>query len=96
MQLQYNSPVILNFTLLSLAVLALNFLTNGLTNQLFFSVYRGSLTDPLFYFRLVGHVLGHADWDHFLGNMLPVTLGNIVGGLLVGGTAWYCYMYKKG
>lgn len=33
---------------------------------------------------------------YFLGNMLPVTLGNIVGGLLVGGTAWYCYMYKKG
>ena len=32
----YNSPVILNFTLLSLAVLALTFLTKGLTNQLFF------------------------------------------------------------
>lgn len=33
---------------------------------------------------------------YFLGNMLPVTLGNIVGGLLVGGTAWYCYLRKKG
>lgn len=33
---------------------------------------------------------------YFLGNMLPVTLGNIAGGLLVGGTAWYCYLRKKG
>ena len=33
---------------------------------------------------------------YFAGNMLPVTLGNIVGGLLVGGTAWYCYLRKKG
>lgn len=33
---------------------------------------------------------------YFLGNMLPVTLGNIVGGLLVGCTAWYCYLRKKG
>ena len=31
-----------------------------------------------------------------LGNMLPVTLGNLLGGLLVGGTAWYCYLRKKG
>ena len=70
----YNSPVILNFTLLSMAVLALNFLTKGLTNQLFFSVYRGSLTDPLFYFRLVGHVLGHQSFEHFAGNFMYILL----------------------
>ena len=35
-----------------------------------FCVYRSSLADPLFYVRLFGHVLGHADFDHFLGNML--------------------------
>lgn len=70
----YNSPVILNFTLLSLAVLALNVVTSGLTNQLFFSVYRGSLTDPLFYFRLVGHVLGHQSFEHFAGNFMYILL----------------------
>ena len=28
------------------------------------------LADPLFFVRLFGHVLGHAGWDHFIGNML--------------------------
>ncbi len=36
-------------------------------------------------------------WGRYLlGNMLPVTLGNIVGGLLVGITVWYCHLRKKG
>ena len=36
-------------------------------------------------------------WGHyFLGNMLPVTLGNTAGGGLVGLAAWYCYLRKKG
>ena len=33
---------------------------------------------------------------YFLGNMLPVTLGNTAGGGLVGLAAWYCYLRKKG
>ena len=69
----YNSPVILNFTLLSLAVLALNFLTKGLTNQLFFSVYRGSLTDPLFYFRLVGPMVEERYGSRQLVKMILLT-----------------------
>ena len=31
-----------------------------------------------------------------LGNMLPVTLGNMLGGLLVGWIAWYCFLRQKG
>lgn len=30
--------------------------------------------------------------NYFLGNMLPVTLGNIVGGVLVGFIFWYCHL----
>lgn len=45
-------------------------LTNGRTTYHLFSVYRSSLADPLFFVRLFGHVLGHAGWDHFIGNML--------------------------
>lgn len=30
--------------------------------------------------------------NYFLGNMLPVTLGNIVGGVLVGVVFWFCYV----
>ena len=70
MQLQYNSPVILTFFLLSLGALFLGQWTGGWTTKHLFCVYRGSLKDPLFYIRLFGHVLGHASWDHFLNNML--------------------------
>jgi len=70
LQLQYNSPLILTFFLLSLAVFFLGQWTNGWTTMHLFCVYRSSLKDPLFYVRLFGHVLGHASWDHFLNNML--------------------------
>lgn len=69
-RLQYNAPVTLTFFFLSLAVLLLDQATGGWTTLNLFCVYRSSLTDPLFYVRLFGHVLGHADWNHFLNNML--------------------------
>ena len=67
---QYNAPVILTFFLLSLGVLALDRATGGWTTTHLFCVYRSSWKDPLAYFRLFGHVLGHADLGHFLNNML--------------------------
>ena len=70
LELQYNSPVILTFFLLSLLVLFLDQWTDGWTTMHLFCVYRSSLKDPLFYIRLFGHVLGHGSWDHFLNNML--------------------------
>ena len=70
LELQYNSPVILTFFLLSLLVLFLDQWTDGWSTMHLFCVYRSSLKDPLFYFRLFGHVLGHGSWDHFINNML--------------------------
>ena len=69
-RLQYNAPVTLTFFFLSLASLVLGYLTNDWTTSHLFSVYRSSMTDPLFYVRLFGHVLGHGGWDHFINNML--------------------------
>ena len=69
-RVQYNAPVILTFAGLSLAALVLGWLTHGWTTEKLFCVYRSSLLDPLSYFRLVGHVLGHADYTHYIGNML--------------------------
>lgn len=69
-RLQYNSPVILSFFFLSLLALVLGYLTAGWTTAALFSVYRSSPADPLTYIRFLGHVLGHADFSHFLGNML--------------------------
>ena len=69
-KLQYNSPVILTFFFVSLAALVLGQVSGGWVTQEFFSVYRSSMTSPFTYVRFVGHVLGHASLDHFLGNML--------------------------
>ena len=46
-KLQYNSPVILTFFLLSLGVLLLDWITGGWTTLHAFCVYRSSLADPL-------------------------------------------------
>lgn len=69
-KLHYNSPVILSFFFLSLAALLLGIATKGWTTQNLFSVYKSSPANPLFFVRLFGHVLGHASWEHFTGNMV--------------------------
>ena len=68
--IHYNSPVVLTFALLSLGSLVLGYLTGGWSTDWLFCVYRSSLGDPFTYVRLVGHVLGHADYSHFMGNMM--------------------------
>lgn len=67
---EYNSPVILTFAAISLIALILNKITLGVTNRLFFSVYLSSFLNPLTYIRLFTHVLGHADFSHYMGNMM--------------------------
>lgn len=78
-RISFNSPVILGFTILCFIALLLNWLTKGITNNLFFSVYHSSLSNPLTYVRFIGHVLGHANWNHFIGNIMFIL---IVGPLL--------------
>ena len=58
-KISFNSPVIL-----------LNYLTGGITNSLLFSVYKSNMMNPLFYVRLFGHVLGHANLEHYASNMI--------------------------
>ena len=69
-RIQYNSPVVLTFALLSLGALALGWATGGWTTLHLFCVYRAPLSDPLTYARLVGHVLGHSGYAHYLSNMM--------------------------
>ena len=43
-----------------------------------------------------GVALESLTWGNYLlGNMLPVTLGNIVGGVAVGVTMWFSYLRGK-
>ena len=47
-------------------------MTGGQSNRLLFSVYRASLLKPLTWLRMVLHVLGHASYNHYLGNMMMI------------------------
>lgn len=73
-KIQYNSPVILTFALISLVALGLNYLTGGATNKLLFSVYRSSPLNPLTYLRMFTHVLGHANLSHYVGNFMLILM----------------------
>ena len=70
----YNAPVTLTFALICLAALGLGKLTNGRSTYYLFETYRAPLTDPLMYIRLFGHAIGHANWEHYLGNMLYILM----------------------
>ncbi len=60
-KITFNSPVVLGFIFLSLAVLILGFLTMGKSSELLFMTYHSSLKNPLTYVRVFTHVLGIAD-----------------------------------
>ncbi len=68
--IQYNSPVVLTFALVSFAALVLNWCTHGQSNRMLFSVGRASPRDPLTYVRLFTHVLGHKTLGHYVSNMM--------------------------
>ena len=78
-KLSYNAPVTLTFVLLSLLVFGLSIFTQGASTILLFCVYPSPLSDPFAYFRLFGHVLGSAGYDHFLNNaMFLLLLGPMI------------------
>ena len=72
LKISFNSPIILGFVILSFIVYLADNLTGGFSTRLLFSVYRSSFIDPFTYFRFFGHVLGHANLDHFLGNIMLI------------------------
>lgn len=78
-KIKYNAPVTLTFALICLIATIIDQLTLGYANYYFFSVYRSSMLDPLFYFRLIAHVFGHISFAHFTSNM---TIFLILGPLL--------------
>lgn len=77
MRIRYNAPVTLSFTLLATAVLLFDTLTRaGVTTVLFTALPRGyfQLMNPLAYVRLVSHIVGHAGWEHLMGNFAIILL----------------------
>lgn len=77
MKIKYNAPVSITFALFALIILAIDqFTGEAIISRLFTAPSRGlfQFADPLVYPRLVLHVLGHASWTHYIGNMAFVLL----------------------
>ena len=66
--------MILAFVFISFGAMAANYLTLGASNKLLFMTYHSSLANPLTYVRFFTHVLGHAGWSHYIGNMMYILL----------------------
>lgn len=77
--LDMNSPVVLSFTFACFISMVFSVVTGGASNELLCSVYRSSFANPLTYLRLFTHVIGHINWEHFMGNiMLILILGPLL------------------
>jgi membrane associated rhomboid family serine protease len=74
MKIQYNSPVILTFSLAVVAIHLMNFVFPNFTLYFFAMGGRMSFSNPLTYFRLISYVLGHLNWEHLLGNLSFILL----------------------
>lgn len=71
----YNSPVILTYFFICLIILMIDKLCKGKFSATFFTTYKNdSLLNPLTYFKLISHSLGHADWDHLYSNFIKILL----------------------
>lgn len=74
LRLSFNAPAVLTFTALCVIAQLISMLTRGESNRILFSVYRASLLDPLTWVRCFTHVLGHAGWEHLLGNIMYILI----------------------
>ncbi len=81
LRITYNAPVTLTFALIAAVILLLDsrFLNHTLIPAFF--TCPGAASEPAFdagnlidYCRLIFHIFGHSDWNHFLGNMAFILL----------------------
>ena len=70
MKIRYNAPIVLTFTFLCVGILIIDFFVPGDFTGRFFAVQNSMrVTDLGDWWRLFGHVLGHADMTHLIGNL---------------------------
>ncbi len=73
MKIKYNAPTTLNFTFICVAIMAIQ--SFGLDIMYFFTVYSDiRMADPIWYFQLFSHSLGHDNWNHLYGNFGVILL----------------------
>ncbi len=79
MKIEYNSPVILTFALIATLILVVEMIFGNLPEITFIMPYFTvfpvvDFANPIWYFRLFSHVLGHGGWEHLVGNFTIILL----------------------
>ncbi|HEQ71888.1 MAG TPA: rhomboid family intramembrane serine protease [Spirochaetia bacterium] len=77
MKIRYNAPVILTFSLASLAIFIVSRVIPEETYYSLFTVPGNNMPFNFFSLsslRLVSYVLGHASWEHLIGNLSFILL----------------------
>ena len=75
MRVHYNAPVVLTFSLLTLGVYILDTQFDGaITRSLFVTGPPFSPLNPLDYFRLLSHTIGHGSYQHLFSNLTMILL----------------------
>ncbi len=85
MKFSYNSPFVLSYAVISTVILALSQATSpafyqgytvGVSGLMRFFAINPYMdwANPVDYFRLVSHAMGHANWTHLYGNFTLILL----------------------
>ncbi|MFN8394855.1 MAG: rhomboid family intramembrane serine protease [Bacteroidia bacterium] len=75
MRITFNAPVVLGFTLAACVVQLLSdTIFPGLNNNYFAATGYFDFGRVADYFRLFSHILGHANWEHLVGNFSFILL----------------------
>ena len=74
LKITLNAPIVIGFVAICLVAMLLNWMTKGISNHLLFMTYHSSLKAPMTYVRFFTHIFGHADWEHFIGNMCYILM----------------------
>jgi rhomboid protease GluP len=70
-RISYNAPVVLTFALLAVAVFLIG---SQISSFRLWFVAWPEFRDTRSYVGLVSHILGHASWEHLLGNFMLILL----------------------
>lgn len=75
MKISFNSPAVLIFTLIACLVQVLNdYLFDNFTGNYFTNFGTFDFSEPLDYWRLFSHAIGHGNWEHLVGNFSFILL----------------------
>jgi membrane associated rhomboid family serine protease len=75
----YNAPVVLTYTLIAFLVFLIDAYLLTDFSKKYFSVASFSFYNPMDYFRMISHTMGHSGWGHFFGNIMFIAaLGPIL------------------